>query len=134
MNNLIYLLFFMSLISVGFPTFSEERAGKAVYETSAELGMKLNEKALKNIEVQTKKISPSNDQVIPLDSIVNFQDQIGVYRLRDGWFKLINIEILNKDNRQATVRTNELKGGDDLVIHGADLLRVAEMDAFGSGE
>jgi hypothetical protein len=28
----------------------------------------------------------------------------------------------------------DLKSGDEIATHGADLLRVSEMDAFGGGE
>ena len=58
----------------------------------------------------------------------------GVYRLRDGWFKLVKIQIMSKGNEQAFIKSSELKSGDSIVVKGAALLRVSEMDAFGSEE
>ncbi len=113
---------------------AEERPGKAVYETSSEQGMKLTEKALKNIEVKTIKIVSNQDNPLPLDGIVRFQDQVGVYRLRRGWFKLILVQLEKRDGQQVVVRSKDLQPDDEIVIQGAGLLRVAEMDASGSGE
>lgn len=112
---------------------SEERPGKAVFETSPEQGMKLTEKALKNIEVKTTKAVSGSQYLLPLESLVYFQDQVGIYRLRQGWFKLVKVEVMKKRGKESLVRTNEIQSGDEIAIHGADLLRVSEMDAFGSG-
>ena len=132
--NSIFLLAVFPILLFSIDSSAEERPGKAVYETSAELGMRLGDKPLKNIEVKTIPYSSLSNQVIPIESLVHFQDQIGIYRLRDGWFKLIKIQIIKKKEKLVTVRTKELQEKDEVVIHGADLLRVAEMDAFGSGE
>jgi hypothetical protein len=129
---LMILIFSYSFFS--FPSFSEERNGKAVFEISPELGMRLTEKALKNIEVKTLKLATLSNYSVPPGSIVHFQDQTGVYRLREGWFKLVKVRIIKKNDREAFIDSSELKAQDELVVFGADLLRVAEMDAFGSGE
>ena len=134
MKNLI--LSITASIALILPLYShaEERVGKAVFETSAELGLKLTEKAIKNIEVKTSKLVVGSEFTVAPDSIVHYQNQVGVYRLRDGWYKLIKVQIIKKDERQVNIRSSELKAGDELVTHGGDLLRVAEMDAFGAGE
>ena len=112
----------------------ETRKGKAVYETSPENGMKLTDKALQNIEVKTEKLSGSARHSIPRASLVFFQDDVGVYRFRDGWFKLVKVTVLNKDKAKAEVQGGELKASDSIVVYGADLLRVSELDAMGGGE
>lgn len=129
---MLIFIFLCSLFSQ--PSFSEERPGKAVFEISSELGMRIADKALKNIEVKTVEIDTTSDHSVPLSSLVHFQDQVGVYQLRQGWFKLINIQIIKKYGLQAIIRSSELKAKDEIVVSGAELLRVAEMDAFGSGE
>ena len=113
-------------------TFSETREGKAVYEISSEKGMRLTDIALKNIEVKVSKVT-SADIIIPVAALVYYQDQTGIYRLRDGWFKLVPIQITKKMNHDVQLQ-GDFQVGDSLVIQGADLLRVSEMDAFGSGE
>ena len=111
---------------------AEERPGKAVFLTSPESGMKISEKALKNIEVKLMKFSPA--QAFPVESIVRFQDQTGVYRVRQGWFKLVPVQFKNTNERRVSIQSKDLQAGDEIAVHGADLLRVSEMDAFGSGE
>ena len=120
-----------SFSSIGL---AELRSGKAVYETSNEKGMKLTERALKNIEVKTTKATGSTQHSLSKESLVYFQDEIGVYRLRENWFKLVKIQVIKKGLSEVTIRSSELQNGDEIAIHGADLLRVSEMDAFGSGE
>jgi hypothetical protein len=70
-------LFFL-LLAASAVSMAEERPGKAVYEISSELGMKLTDRALKNIEVQTKKLPDGGALVAPTSSLVYFQDQVGV--------------------------------------------------------
>lgn len=113
---------------------AEERKGKAVYETSTELGMKLTDKALVNIEVKTMGLISDREAKVPSESLVYFQDYVGVYRLRDGWWKLIKVSIKSKALNFSVIQSNDLKAQDQIVVHGADLMRVSELDAFGAGE
>lgn len=124
----------MLIASYSSAGLAELRSGKAVYETSNEKGMKLTESALKNIEVKSTKVSGASLHILPKESLVYFQDEIGVYRRRDNWFKLVKIQVIKKGPSEVTIRSSELQNGDEIAIHGADLLRVSEMDAFGSGE
>jgi hypothetical protein len=112
---------------------TEERKGKAVYEISAEKGMKLTKAALENIEVKTVKITEGFEASVPLSSLVQFQDQLGVYRVREDWFKLIKVEVIKKNYQSAQIHGDFLPG-DSLVIEGASLLRISELDAFWSIE
>lgn len=124
----IYLLAFVGSIARG-----EERPGKAIFETSSELGMKIREKALANIGVTTVDL-PNLNASIPIGALVSFQDKVGVYRLREGWFKLVRVEVIRSSEKEVAVRSSELKLGDKIAVHGVGLLRVSEMDAFGGGE
>ena len=113
---------------------AEKRDGKAVYETSPEQGMKISDIGLKNIEVTLGKVAGSSSFNIPLTGLVYFQDNIGIYRVREGWFKFIKIKLKSKNADHALIESADLRAGDQFAIHGADLLRVAELDAFGGGE
>lgn len=132
-RSLILCLQF-SLAMLPVTGFSEERKGKAVYEISVKDGMKLTEKALKNIEVRTFKLKAGSDQAVPPESLVYFSDQVGVYRLRLGWFKLVQVQVLSKNNKDTLIRSSEFQSGDELVVRGAELLRVSELDAAGGVE
>lgn len=136
--RLFHLSFLMLMLAFNISflnlALSEVREGKAVYEISGEKGMRLTAAALKNIEVSTKKINAKPPDSIPLSGLVQFQNRFGVYRLRDGWFKLIPVKINRKDKSEVSFVSAELDENDEIVITGVALLRVAEMDAFGGEE
>jgi len=118
----------------GIFAFAEAREGKAVFEISPETGMKMNEVALKNIEVQIRKSAGGEQQLLPKSALVFYQDKIGIYRLRDGWFKLVEVKVIRRDEKTATIQLKDSNSNDQIVISGGALMRVAEMDAFGGEE
>lgn len=107
--------------------------GKAVTEADPDQGLKLSEKTIQLFEVATKPLGAFPFSV-PISSLVYYQEEIGVYRLRDGWFKLIEVKLLSKSGKQAMLESSDLMSADQIVIQGAALLRVAELDAFNGGE
>lgn len=92
--------------------------GKAILEASAERGMKISEKALKRLGVKTAKLAGSSR--IPKSALVQSAEETSVFVVRDGWFK--------------RVHADDLKGGEIIVVAGAPLLRVAELDVLGGEE
>lgn len=126
------------LIGIGAEAQEEAsgfRAGPnmAVQEASLKDGFRLTDKAKEIIGVKTKALS-SKPYVVPLSALVHYGDKLGVYRLRDGWFKLIEIQKNNKGSTDVSLDNSEFKDGDQIAIEGVALLRVSEMDAFGGEE
>ncbi len=95
--------------------------GKAIEEVHEETGIRLSAKALKRLGIKTIPISPNISAYPPL-ALVKYQEETKIYRQRQGWFKLV------------TMNPNSFQAGDEIVVSGAALLRIAELDAFGSGE
>ena len=89
-------------------------------------GIKLSPKAIQFIGLQT---TAYDGQTIPKLALVFYHDKIGVYRLREGWFKLLPVT-LNRQSESPLPQAEELRAGDHIVIQGTGLLRVAELDAF----
>lgn len=108
--------------------------GNAVTAANPETGFQLSEEALKTLGIKTKTI-PTNS-TFPKQAIVTFKDETGVYRLRDGWYKLIEGEIEPQGNgiRFTPNKRQDLRVGDHIVVEGVPLLRVTELDAFSGGE
>lgn len=109
----------------------EEAAGgvgpnNAVTAADEHDGIKLSPKTIKLIELKTELY---DGQTIPKSALVFYQDKIGVYRLRDGWFKLVPVTF----NSQLLPQSKDLRSDDQIVTQAMGLLRVAELDAF-SGE
>jgi hypothetical protein len=108
--------------------------GNAVTAAEPKNGFQMSDEALKTLEIKTQPI-PAND-AFPKEAIVSFKDEAGVYRLRDGWFKLIEGETQPLGNRIRFTphKKKDLRPGDQIVVQGVPLLRVTELDAFSSGE
>ncbi|MBK7546272.1 MAG: hypothetical protein IPI56_11110 [Elusimicrobia bacterium] len=108
--------------------------GNAVTATDAEKGLQLSDEAVKTLEIKTQ--AAPEEFTLPKSAIVTFKDETGVYRLRDGWYKLIEGEARPQGVlvRFIPQRKKDLRPGDTIVVEGAPLLRVAELDAFSTGE
>jgi hypothetical protein len=119
---IILVIFFIPLLASG-----EQRA---ILKSSQELGIQLSVKAQENIGIKTTAFKNSKNLLIPKKAIVYSMDKIGIYRMRDSWFKFIQIEIISKEGSNFIIKTAELKLGDYVVIDGVPLLRVSEMEAF----
>ncbi len=108
---------------------------KAVPETSKTDGFRLSEKATRTISLVTKPIVSAPEFTIPVRALVHSLDLLGIYRLRNGWYKLVPIEVVRKKESELTVRSHEIKADTDRVVtNGIELLRATEMEAFGGGE
>lgn len=85
----------------------------AVTAADAHAGITLSLAAIECIGLAT---AVYDGQLIPKAALIFYQDKVGLYRLRDGWFKLVSAD--------------DLRPGDQIVVQGTGLLRVAELDAF----
>lgn len=132
--RLLLRITLITLVFVGKIAFAEERKGKAVFEITKDNGMRLTDEALTNIEVEMAPVPSAKAVSLPSKSLIFFQDNVGAYRFRDGWFKLVPVKIVRKGDRFAEVQSAQLRIGDKIAIHGGDLLRVSELDALGGGE
>lgn len=133
MIKIVFILgLFLNFNSNAQEVESGFRAGPtmAVQEANLQNGFKLTEQAKKNIALKTKKIE-SSPYIVPAEALVYYGDKVGLYRLRDGWFKLIEIKDRTNKNTNITFNSVEFKIGDEVAIEGVALLRVSEMDAFG---
>ncbi len=93
-------------------------------------GIKLSEKAIQTIGLKTEIW---NGESVSGQTIVYHQDKTSVYRLKDGWYKLVPVTIISKADNLVHITATELVSGDLIATSGVALLRVAELDAF-SGE
>ncbi len=118
-----FLLFVLAGVGACKGRESQPTPVKAILETSATGEFRLSDKAIRTIGLVMQPIQ-SASETIPESALVHSLDKMGVYRFRKGWFKFIPLE----------TRSAELASGDQIVVQGVALLRVAEMDAFGGEE
>lgn len=103
--------------------------GKAVLAASQEEGIKLSEKALSALELKFSEVN-SRQISVSKSALIQFQDFSAIYRERNGWIKMVEVEPLFK-NGHALFESEDLKPGDRLVVENGGLLRVVELDIFG---
>lgn len=108
--------------------------GNAVTAADKHTGLQLSPEALKTLGLKTQPLPATS--LLPKSAIVAFKDETGVYRLRDGWYKLVEGNIQPQGNliRFTPRDKSDLRPGDHVAVEGAPLLRVTELDAFSSGE
>lgn len=102
----------------------------AVLEASRDKGFKLSEAAWKRLDIQISSLT-SESFWIPSSALVYYQDQLGVFRFREGWFRLVPIKILSQSPEKVQIASGELQKEDAVATHGIGFLRVAEMEVFG---
>lgn len=70
---------------------------------------------------------------VPRNSIVEYQEKIGLFRKRDGWYELIDARIIKTVNGESLVYSENLSVHDQIIYSGVGLLRVAHLEASGQG-
>lgn len=132
-----FVLILSALIHISSPSYGEESGaakdrvgpGKAVEAANEQEGFRLSDRAQKGMSLSFAKVA-SNTLTVPAQALVSFQDFSAIYRFRNGWFRLVEIEP-SIHGQLATFSTKELSPGDQVVVQGGSLLRVVELDIFG---
>lgn len=104
---------------------------KGILEASEDSGIRLSPQALKNFEIQTTRLSGAGPWTLPSTARLLTGEEANLYRLRNGFFKRIDFNLLKKTPEQITVSSKALKAGDEVVINGIGFLRISELAAFG---
>ena len=107
--------------------------GKAIEEVDETKGFRLSEEAKETIGVKLREPSES-PLVIPKDALVVSLDKRGIYRYRNGFFKMLPVKIEGEDKKTFTVAVNGLKGGDKIAVGGVGLLRVTDIYSTDTAE
>ena len=132
----IYLITALAISFTSQPLRAEEEGGsakigpdQAITMFDPEKGIQLSDLAIKNIGIKTQSLLNSTAIQVPISSLVYFQDDVGVYRLRDQWFNLVKVQVLSKTAREAQLKTSDIGSKDQVVTQGTALLRVAHLEA-----
>lgn len=89
-------------------------------------GFKLSDEAIKTFRLQTVGVNSTN-MTISNQSIVRIKNGKFVFRLKDGWYKRVEIKIIQTNQGLVTIKSAELADGDKIVNAGVGFLRIAEV-------
>lgn len=106
--------------------------GKAIEAASKATGIQLSSSALQTLGIKSKPVEVNAEQIeLPAESGVFFKNEVGIYRVRAGWYKLLDAKLLERKAGKIFVQVSGLSEGDQVVVSGTALLRVAELEAWG---
>ena len=136
-GNFVLLAFFAcGYIFIQGPTFADEGANgskiesKAIEAAEMQKGFRLRERAAQALGIQFGPVSGDSIIVGPM-SVVRFQDFTAVYRRRDGWIKMVEIEGVRESDGRLRFSSKDFASGDEIALQGASELRVIDMDLWG---
>lgn len=104
---------------------------KGILAADEHEGIQLASVALKNFAIRTQTLSGSGPWPLPVSARLLSLEESNLYRLRGGWFKRVDFELLSSNDQKITVSSSELKEGDEIVVEGVGFLRITELTAFG---
>ncbi|MGE4108233.1 MAG: hypothetical protein AB7F66_13545 [Bacteriovoracia bacterium] len=138
MNRFLGMVFLICAVLVlGAHAAEENEEGgsigpdKGIVEASESKGFKLSPEALKNFDLKTQKLNGDGPWTISKSAIVHSGEETNLFRVRSGFFKRIDFQVVKKADASLTVDSDDLREGDEIVLAGTGFLRVSELAAFG---
>jgi hypothetical protein len=122
MRTFVLAAFFISSVSYAHDHGGGGAAigkGKGVESYDESLGFVLAKEAIKRLGVVWTSVPIAKTCDLKTAQVISALDRKTVYRLRDQKFKSVKVDC------------HEMKNGDQVVTHGAEFLRVIEMDLTG---
>lgn len=101
--------------------------GNAVEAYEEARGFTLSAAAIKRIGIKTRPLPAAGEINLPAAAVVRSRGATGVYRRREGWFKLVPAEV-SAAAPGFRVRAKDLRAGDEVVEEGAAILRVTDIN------
>ncbi len=85
--------------------------------------------------MKLKLLNVDGDEfTIEKTTLVTSRESKGVYRFRGGFFKLLPVETIKEVNGKYLVKVKGVDFGDQIVINGTGLLRIADVYSTDSAE
>ncbi len=107
--------------------------GKAVEEVDEVKGFKLSKEAIKTLELKLLTVD-GDEFLIDKATLVTSNNTKGIYRFRAGFFKLLPVDLKKEEAGKYLVKVKGVDFGDQIVINGMGLLRVADVYSTDSSE
>ena len=104
---------------------------KGILEASEKQGIKLSPEAEKNFEISKSKVINASSIELPKSAIVTAGTEINLFRLRNGFYKRVDFNLISKGANSIVVKSTDLIAGDEIVTAGMNFIRLAELAAFG---
>jgi hypothetical protein len=107
--------------------------GKAIEEVDEKKGFKLSKEAIKTLKLKLNTVDGSSFK-ISKKTLVASKNEKGVYRYRAGFFKFMPAKIIKELSDGYQVDVKGVDFGDQIVVTGVGLLRVADVYSTDNSE
>lgn len=104
---------------------------KGITEANETQGFKLSPEALKNFKLTFSKLTGDGPWTLPKSAILYSGEEVNLYRLRGGFLKRIDFQMIRKMADGQVVDSDDLREGDEVVTSGIGFVRTAELAASG---
>lgn len=116
----------------GGETIAQVGPGQAVELFDPNKGLKLSPKAVKMLGLKAIDI-PMGPQIrVSRKSAIYIKEDVAVYILREGFFKFVPVKVLTQTSNEVFFDSIAFKSGDQIVIEGVPLLRIAHLNVMSS--
>ena len=102
---------------------------KGITEKSR-LGFKFSPEAQKTIGYKTAPFSGVTFTA-DKDTLVRIKSEKSIYRIRDGWIKRIPTQVMSSTGETVTLKSTDLKAGDQIIVTQTGYIRIAEIFSDG---
>lgn len=102
--------------------------GKAIIEINDKYGFKLSPEAIKTLSLKLDTVNGEEFE-IKKETLVTSKAISGIYRFKNGFFKLLPAEIKKETKDGYLVFVKNIVFGDQIVTNGVGLLKVADVYA-----
>ncbi|USN47046.1 MAG: hypothetical protein H6626_12770 [Pseudobdellovibrionaceae bacterium] len=117
----------------GEEAFGEGKAITAVFNEGEKFKLSSESEKLLGIETSPLDLAGGGKFKISNESLVRYQNHLGVFIKKDDWFVLIKLEKAQPKENYFIIESTELSKGVQIVNSGVPLLRVAHLQASGQG-
>lgn len=137
MKQLFFIICTIILVNFQLNAWADEDGApklisdKAVIAADKDKGFKLSEPAVQRLGITYETLNDSKTFKVPSSAIVYHESEAGIYIVKEGWFKLVDVEIEKLSGKDIFISSTSLNNGLKVVVSGVPLLRIAELDAFG---
>lgn len=115
-------------------SFGKDKAIIAVEDEGGRF--QLNPESIERIGIKFSNIQKNekkNIYSIPKKSLVEFQDKVGVYVVRNNWIQLVSVKILTTKDDLMNISSEEILSNDQIVTSETGMVRIAHLQASGQG-
>lgn len=104
---------------------------KGITDANEKDGFKLSKEAKEKFQIMSQKYTGEKSVTVARTGIFFGLQENNLFRIRNGFYKRVDFNVIAKTPSQWTISSSELQLGDEIVTNGVGYLRIVEIQAGG---